>query len=240
MKVEVKENKINFIGKDDKENIYLKIAYVTDDNRIYKVIYASEKDEMSYNNSALFAFNKTNGFFDKTVDIFKQDSLEQWNNLSFINSTVFYGEVLNIIKRRFTLGYIIKNYKSQNNKLSFNDYYIADDIHKGNLAKLISKNKRINFTSSDVASLIEGICKISKIPSTFKDDLITTMEKTFYDNEIQENKKTKLINNLVEQELLKNIPELISKDIWTAVLEKMNTEKSVIEKYYSQFANRQK
>ena len=166
--------------------------------------------------------------------------MEQWNNLSFITPNVFYGEALNIIKRRFTLGYIIKNYKNQNNKLSFNDYYIADDIHKGNLAKLISKNKHINFTSSDVASLIEGICKISKIPSSFKDDLISTMEKTFYDNEIQKNKKTKLINNLVEQELLKNIPELTSKDIWTAVLEKMNTEKSVIEKYYSQFVNRQK
>ncbi|MGN0929970.1 MAG: hypothetical protein ACI4N3_05005 [Alphaproteobacteria bacterium] len=237
MQVSINNNEIMFTFDENEETRIPKVDYATDNNRIYKVVYSSNKDDISYSNSDLFAFNKSNGLFDKPVNIFKEDSLEKWNDLFLITPSLFYREVLNIIKRRFVLGYMIKHYKGQTKQLQFNDYYIANDIHKGNLAKIISNDKQVKFSSSDVASLIEDICKITKIPSQFKEDLESSIEKTFYkDNfEMSEKKKNTLINEIVEREMSQDKLPSTSRDIWMYVFEKMSMERLTAEKFYGQF-----
>ncbi|MBD5398721.1 hypothetical protein HDR60_04435 [bacterium] len=242
MQVSISNNEIMFTFDENEETRFPKVDYATDSNKIYKVVYCLDKNDISFNNSDLFAFNKNNGLFDKPVNIFKEDYFEKWNDLSFMSANLFYTEVLNIIKRRFVLGYMIKHYKGQEKQLSFNDYYISNDIHKGTLAKIISNDKKINFTSSDIASFVEGVCKITKIPPQFKDELQSAIEKTFYKNnfEMSENKKNILVNDLIEKEMSQDKLPSTSRDTWSYVFEKMSREKLTAEKFYGQFSDNQR
>ena len=244
MKVSIINNQVSFIFNDYKETQNsLQVFYATNGTRIFKVIPVNPvnlmDEELSFVDSYLFAFNKTNGMFDIPTNMFNDENFEKWNNLSQINKEKFYKEVFNIIKRRFVLGYIIKHYKDTklNNKYNFNDYYISNDIHKGTLADIISKGKKEKFTQSDVATFVEEVCKMSFIPEKFTNDLKSAMEKTFYDTEMSSDERNLLINNILEKEALSVKLGTLSPHIWNLIFDKMNENRLMAKQFYANILN---
>lgn len=240
MKVSIIDNKISFIFNDYKENKDMpNVFYATNGNRIFKVIPITFRTEepLSLVDSYLFAFNKTNGIFDIPTHFFKEENFEKWDNLSQIDKETFYKEAFNIIKRRFVLGYMIKHYNNDesNTKYKFNDYYIGDDIHKGVLADRIS-DKKNKFTQADVATIIEEVCKISRIPENFTNDLKLALKKTIYDSEMSEEEKTTITNNILESESLSGKSATLSPRVWDMVLEQIIQNRLMAKIFYSNFS----
>ncbi len=240
MKISIIDNKISFIFNDYKENTDSpKVFYATNGNRIFKVIPITAKPEepLSLVDSYLFAFNKTNGIFDIPTHFFKEENFEKWDDVSQIDKETFYKEVFNIIKHRFVLGYMIKHYNktATDTKYKFNDYYIGDDIHKGVLADLIS-DKENKFTQSDVATVIEEVCKISRIPESFTNDLKLALKKTFYDSEISEEEKNTIINNILENESISGKSATLSPRVWDMVFEQITQNRLMAKMFYSNFS----
>ncbi len=215
-----KNEMIKEIQKYEKLNQAV-LHYYLSHNRIYKEVAVARE-------TTLFKYNKSNGKFDRSLDIIENIKFE--DDFIKISRLEFYTEVLNIIKRRTLLGYMINEYKNLN--LDFKELYTAETTHKIELAELISKKMKTNFTKIDVAILIENICKSTKIPPKFRKEITSALIATFYNKELEYSKIIRLVKKIIEKELEKKLPEFTNKSIWEQEYQKMmQTRKSILALY---------
>ena len=222
MKVFINEkNEIMQTISENKKLINVTFNYYLSHNKIYKEILKNQE-------TVLFKYNKNTGKFDTPLSII--DGMDLSKHSDKISRFNFYTEVLNIIKRRTVLGYMINSY--QNLQLDFKNLYISEVTHKTELAELISKKMDNNFTKIDVAILIENICEATRFPVALSKEIKKSLAATFYYKELEYNKMIKLVNKIVGKELEKKLPEFTNQLIWEWEYQKMmETRKNILALY---------
>ena len=218
----------NRYGKNKIKNA--KIEYIASDNRIYKSVNVDD-------NNYIFKFNKINGQFDKLIetrDIIIMEELD----LTKISDKSFYQEVLNIIKRRSILGYMVQYYKNKGqnlDKINFNNLYIGKYTHKSELAKIISKQKETNCNNYDISVLVENITKKTVIPKKLLTIFKNLLKKSIYRQfEIPEEQKNKFVEEIIKTEINNDIPEFINENIWQEEFYKIKNMRDAVSRALKQ------
>lgn len=202
------------------------ITYLTDGNRIYKLIYNNKfiGAKSMFVGAHIFAFNKHNGRFDKLVYIITDNGLKNWEDARFLDTKTFYTEVLNIIRRRYILGLMINTFKEDlSTRHSFDEYYMSDYVHKGTFLNIVHNNDI--QTNADLITLIDNISNQTKIPQTLSSGLRYAMDRSFYRNEMPRSKRNDIISDLIKKEIYQNKSPVTSKRIWVKSLDEMKQKR---------------
>ena len=114
-----------------------------------------------------FTYNKSNGYFNK-----KNILIEEDDDISNISMEKFYAGVIDVLKKRFVLGYLGSDIKNQPTEKYFRD------AHKYIVCK------KYGLTNSQCMNFIKQIIDKSFFPDKFFDGFLSELHKSIYEGEL--------------------------------------------------------
>ena len=184
-------------------------VYILPSNKVYKMISTTDEFE-------IFKFNKHQGEFNKKLSSVNKSYIDETDTSNICTKEIFYDKVLDIIKRRLLIGYMVKTYKHKLDELDFSHIYISPETHKRILANLICCKTGQPFSIMDVSALTENITRRTKVSDRLSIYVTKALSKTIYNNiEFKTpDDKTDFINKIVEKEINKQSLSLTDPEVW--------------------------